>query len=204
MLGTGNKCSPKTHSDSVEKSKKVLAIVWGVLIAVGLIIYFAFPEYRSKEAISGFIRQYENQMFLVYLLICLARGAFLIPSTAFIFAGVLLFPDSPWMVLAISMIGVFAGAAIIYYFTEFLGFEKFFQKRFAHKTEFVQRKMERYGLWIVAAWAFFPVVPTDLVAYVAGVVRMKPWKFFLGILIGELPLVSLYVFGGNAVAGWLF
>lgn len=78
MLGTGNKCSPKTHSDSVEKSKKVLAIVWGVLIAVGLILYFAFPEYRSKEAISGFIRQYENQMFLVYLLICLARGAFLI------------------------------------------------------------------------------------------------------------------------------
>ena len=103
MLGTGNRCSPKTHSDSVEKSKKVLAIVWGVLIAVGLILYFAFPEYRSKEAISGFIRQYENQMFLVYLLICLARGAFLIPSTAFIFAGVcrrrdyLLLHRIPWL-----------------------------------------------------------------------------------------------------------
>lgn len=188
----------------MEKSKKILAIVWGLLIAVGLFLYFAFPEYRSKEAISGFIQQYENQMFLVYLLISVIRGAFLIPSTAFIFAGVLIFPDSPWLVMTISMVGVMAGAAIIYYFTEFLGFEKFFQKRFAHKMEFVHKGMDKYGIWIVAGWAFFPVVPTDLVAYVAGVVKMKPWKFFLGILLGELPLVGLYVFGGNAVAGWLF
>jgi uncharacterized membrane protein YdjX (TVP38/TMEM64 family) len=178
-------------------------IFWGLLILTGLGAYIFFPSYFTKEAISGFIQQYENQMFWVYLFISVARGAFLIPSTAFVFAGVIIFPDSPWLVLLISMIGVVAGAAIIYYFTEFLGFEKFFQKRFANKMDRVHRGMERYGIWIVAAWAFFPVVPTDLVAYVAGVVRMKPWKFFLGIIIGELPLVSLYVFGGNAVAEWI-
>jgi uncharacterized membrane protein YdjX (TVP38/TMEM64 family) len=184
MPGIGNNNSLQIPFDPLEKTKKVLMIFWGLLILTGLGAYIFFPSYFTKEAISGFIQQYENQMFWV-------------------FAGVIIFPDSPWLVLLISMIGVVAGAAIIYYFTEFLGFEKFFQKRFANKMDRVHRGMERYGIWIVAAWAFFPVVPTDLVAYVAGVVRMKPWKFFLGIIIGELPLVSLYVFGGNAVAEWI-
>jgi uncharacterized membrane protein YdjX (TVP38/TMEM64 family) len=188
----------------LEKVKKVLMVVWGLLIVVALGLYFIYPENFSREAISTFIQRYENQMFLLYLVISVVRGMFLIPSTAFVLAGVIIFPDSPWTVLVISMIGVLAGAAMIFYFTEFLGFEKFFQKRFANKMDRVHRGMEKYGIWIVATWAFFPVVPTDLVAYVAGVVRMKPWKFFLGILIGELPLVSLYVFGGNAVSGWLF
>lgn len=179
-------------------------IVWALLIVAGLGLYFIYPEHFTKEAISGFIKQYQNQMFLVYLLISMARGAFLIPSTAFVFAGVIIFPASPWLVLAISMVGVISGAAIIYYFTEFLGFEKFFQKRFANKMERVHAGMERYGIWIVAGWAFFPVVPTDLVAYIAGIVRMKAWKFFLGIFIGEIPLVTLYVFGGNALGDFLF
>jgi uncharacterized membrane protein YdjX (TVP38/TMEM64 family) len=178
-------------------------ILWALLILTGLGMYLFYPEWFTKEAISSFIQRYENQMFLVYLLISVIRGAFLIPSTAFVLAGVIIFPDSPWLVLTISMIGVMAGSAMIFYFTEFLGFEKFFQKKFANKMDRVHRGLEKHGIWIVALWAFFPVLPTDLVAYVAGVVRMKPWKFFLGIFLGELPLVSLYVFGGNAVAGWL-
>lgn len=180
-----------------------MMVVWGLLIVATLAALIFYPEYFTKEAISKFLLQYEDQVLLVYLLISMLRGALLIPSTAFVFAGAIIFPESPWLVLCISMIGVISGAAIIYYFTEFLGFEKFFQKRFAGKMDRVHRGMEKYGIWIVAGWAFFPVVPTDLVAYVAGVVRMKPWKFFLGIFLGELPLVSLYVFGGNAIGEWL-
>jgi uncharacterized membrane protein YdjX (TVP38/TMEM64 family) len=178
----------------MEKSKKIMLIVWLTLIAAGLTLYFIFPEHFTQENISAFVRAYEGQMLLVYFLICVARGAFLIPSTPFVLAGGILFPDNLWMVLAISMAGVMAGSCFIYYFTEFLGVDKVIQKRFGHKLERTRRGMDKYGFWIVVAWSFFPLVPTDLIAYVAGITRMPAWKFLPGVFLGELPIVSVYVF----------
>ena len=184
--------------------QKVLLGVWILLIVLGLGTYLIHPEWFTTEAIGGFIVTYKRHMLLVYFLISVARGIFLIPSTPFVMTGAALFPLDPWTVLVISMVGVMSGTAFIFYFTEFLGLDKPIQKRFGKKMEKVSLKMEKYGFWIVLAWAFFPIVPTDLVAYTAGITKMSPWKFFLGIFLGELPLVTFYVFTGQALGEWLF
>ena len=49
----------------------------------------------------------------------------------------------------------------------------------------IQRLLERHGLPIVIGWSFFPLLPTDAVCYVAGVVRMRIAKVLLGVAIGE-------------------
>ena len=56
------------------------------------------------------------------------------------------------------------------------------------------------GFWIVVGWSLFPFVPTDIVCYVAGTLRMQLGKFMLGVTIGEIPIVAFYVAGGT----WLF
>jgi uncharacterized membrane protein YdjX (TVP38/TMEM64 family) len=183
----------------MENAKKIMLYVWLALIAAGVVLAMIHPEWFTRDAIFEFVKAYEGQMLLVYLLICVGRGMFLIPSTPFVLAGGLLFHDNLWLVFAISMVGVLSGSAFIYYFTEFLGVDKIIQKRFAHKLEKTKAGMEKYGFWIVVAWSFFPLVPTDLIAYVAGITRMKPWKFFLGVFLGELPIVALYVFTGMAL-----
>lgn len=204
MPGTGNNSSPPILCNRLEKIKKALMVVWGVLILGSVGMYILYPERFTQAALSSFIAQYQNQMMLVYLLLSVLRGVFLLPSTPFILTGSILFPDALWLVLAISMAGVLLGAAMIFYLSTFLGFDRIFQKRYAAKMERVNKGMDRYGFWIVVAWAFFPVVPTDIIAYVASITRMRPWKFFLGIFLGEFPLVAFYVFTGNALGAYLF
>ena len=204
MHGAGNKCLPPIPFDDMEKVKKVLLFVWiGLIIAI-FILALIFPSWFSQENIFHFVKAYEGQMLLVYFLICIVRGIFLIPSTPFVLAGGLLFHDNLWMVFAISMMGVLAGSASIYYFTEFLGIDKILEKRFAKRLDKTKAGMKKYGFWIVVGWSFFPLVPTDLIAYVAGITKMKPLKFFLGVFLGELPIVAVYVFTGMAIEHLLF
>ena len=184
--------------------QKIFLAIWLLLIIAGLGTYFLHPEWFTPESLSAFIVEYRQHMLLVYLLISIGRGIFLIPSTPFVMTGAALFPHDPWTVFAISIIGVMAGTAFVFYFTEMLGLDKPIQKRFGKKMDKVAEKMEKYGFWIVLAWAFFPVVPTDLVAYTAGITKMSPWKFFTAVLLGELPLVGIYVFTGMALGEWLF
>ena len=62
--------------------------------------------------------------------------------------------------------------------------------------------MRRKGLWIVMAWSAFPFVPTDVICYVAGTLRMHVGTFLCGVALGELPIVGFYVLaGGRLFAG---
>jgi uncharacterized membrane protein YdjX (TVP38/TMEM64 family) len=59
------------------------------------------------------------------------------------------------------------------------------------------------GFFFVALWAFFPLVPTDLVCYVAGTTKMNYLKFILAVCAGELILCSFYIFFGGAVLDYV-
>ncbi|HHG84259.1 MAG TPA: TVP38/TMEM64 family protein, partial [Bacteroidetes bacterium] len=179
------------------KKKKILFVVWLLLIAVAVSFYFLFPEYFTVSAIQTGLQNYQGPLLLGYLGISLVRGIFFIPSTPFVLAGAIIFPNQAWMVVFISICGVLAGSTYVYFFTEYLEVEKVFRKNFKARFEKVKKGMTKYGLWIVVAWAFIPVVPTDLISYTAGVTKMPYWKFAIGILLGELPLVMLYVFFGG-------
>lgn len=205
MLGIGNWHSQKAAQETkMSLTQKIFLAIWILLILAGLGTYWLHPEWFTPESISGFIEKYHQHMLLVYFLISIGRGIFLIPSTPFVMTGAALFPHDPWTVFVISMAGVMAGTAFVFFFTEFLGLDKPIKKRFGKKMAKVSEKMEKYGFWIVLGWAFFPAVPTDLVAYTAGISKMSPWKFFSAIFLGELPLVAFYVFTGMALGEWLF
>ena len=69
--------------------------------------------------------------------------------------------------------------------------------------------LERHGLPIVIGWSFFPLLPTDAVVYVAGVVRMPLPKVLLGVAMKSLPVGTAYAVWtgigavGTAVVGIL-
>lgn len=178
-------------------------VIWLAATLSALSFYLLYPECFTAAAIRAFLQGSQGWMLLLYLAVSLGRGILLLPSTPFVLAGAMLFPDLRWTVFLISMAGVLGGATYIYYFTEFLGLDDLFQRKFARRFEQARNGMDRYGIWIVILWSFFPVVPTDLISYTAGVTRMPFWKFALGLLIGEVPLVALYVFTGMALGDWL-
>lgn len=177
---------------------------WAWLIAiVGALVWWACnPTAFTPERIRDFFQKYQSAAVIIYFLVSMIRGCFLIPGTPFVLAGVLLFPERPWLVFAISLLGMIVGSTIIYFFSDKLGFAEVLEKKHASGIATVRNRMKQHGMLIVVAWSFFPLVPTDLICYVAGVVRMNYTRFIIALTIGEAILIGAYVFLGASALSW--
>ena len=74
-----------------------------------------------------------------------------------------------------------------------LGLGDILRRRYATRVQSVENLLETYGFWGVAWGSFFPLLPTDLVAYLAGVFRMSFRSFVMAVTLGELPLIVFLV-----------
>jgi uncharacterized membrane protein YdjX (TVP38/TMEM64 family) len=188
----------------VKIARVTLVAAWAVLIGVSLYFYFSDPTVFSAANIAEFIRTFRSEIWLVYFAMSALRGFTLLPSTPFVLAGALTFPDQSLAVLLTSLAGIALSSTMIYFFSELLGFTEYFERRDPARIHAIKARLEHpLGFLFVAAWAFFPLVPTDLVCYLAGTARMNYWKFILAVLFGETILCSVYVFGGGSILSFL-
>ena len=132
----------------------------------------------------------------LYLLLGCLRGFTLIPATSLVLVGILFFPPGPLFVLTLA--GILASSASIYYFAGALHLEELLRRTHARHFDRVQALLNQHGLPMIAVWAFFPLAPTDLICYLAGVLRIRVWICLLGVAIGEGAICAIYIFLGQA------
>lgn len=162
--------------------------------------YVYDPSKFSAENIAEFLRRFSGLIWVIYLAFSIVRGITLLPSTPLVIAGTLLFPDQPFAVLIVSMTGIMLSSTMIYFFSEFLGFSEYFEDHNPELSHRIKAKLEHpLGFLFVSAWAFFPLVPTDLVCYLAGTTKMRYWEFFAAVFVGELILCICYIFFGGSL-----
>ncbi|MEP6787207.1 MAG: VTT domain-containing protein [Acidobacteriota bacterium] len=184
--------------------KRLGQILWIVCIAAGVSSYIVAPQLFTAENIAAFLIRFHNLIWLIYIAFSILRGLTLLPSTPLVIAGTMLFTGQPFTVLAVSIIGILLSSSMIYFFSEHLGFNEFFEGHKSELTHRIKTKLEHpLGSVFVALWAFFPLVPTDLVCYVAGTTKMNYGKFIVAIFVGELVLCSFYIFFGGAVLDYV-
>lgn len=169
---------------------------WIFVISIALIHYCISPQYYTADFLKNTLDNNHSIVFGAYLTISLIRSLFFLPSTIFVIMGVALYPDDPYLVLLISMVGIISGACWIYFSADILKIEQIFSIKSQHKIKKTEASINKYGFWIVLFWSFFPVVPTDLICYIAGYSKMNFSKFILALSIGEITLVSLYIWTG--------
>jgi uncharacterized membrane protein YdjX (TVP38/TMEM64 family) len=175
------------------------------VIVTGIAAYLYSPETFAPQNIAAFLEEFQNGALLIYLLISIVRGFTLLPSTPLVLAGTIMFPASPWLVLGVSLIGIIVSSSMIYWFSDLLGFDEYFESKKPHHVQKIKTKLEHpLGVGFVSLWAFFPLVPTDAVCYVAGSIRMHYAKFITAVFVGELVLCACYVFGGRHLFSLLF
>ena len=186
---------------TVGKIVRITAIgIWLCVIVAALALYFSRPSEFTAANIAAFIHTFESQILLVYLAMSALRGFTLLPSTPLVLAGTILYPSEPWLVLAIAIAGILISSSLIYFCSDALGFAQYFQNKKPLAIARIRRRLEHpYGLAFVALWAFFPLVPTDAVCYVAGSAKVHFPKFLSAVLIGEFILCSIYVFAANSL-----
>lgn len=184
------------HASSI--IRKVSLAVWLAVLVAGLGAYLLYPEEFTAGNIASFLERFHGWIWLAYFAMSALRGFTLLPSTPLVIAGTVLFPVQPAAVLAVSLVSIAISSSVIYFFSEYLGFAEYFENHKPHLSHKIKNRLEHpLGVVFVGAWAFFPLVPTDLVCYLAGTTKMNFAKFISAVLIGEAILCSLYIFGGG-------
>ena len=97
-----------------------------------------------------------------------------------------------------NLVGIITSSTIVYHFAGFLGLRDAFERKYPGKIQRVRSALGRKELPIIIGWSFFPVVPTDLIIYVASTLKIPLWRCLLGVLIGEGALNAFYIFSVNA------
>ena len=180
---------------TLHRLKQGFNILWlsTIILGIGYSIYS--PNTFTAQNISLFLETFGAYIWLGYILITFLRGLFLFPSTPFVIAGAILFPKHLLFVGVISIVGILFSATLLYFFAEKMGFGNYLTQKYPHKIDRVKKQLNtKKGKWLVALWALFPLVPTDIICYVAGLVQMKYYYMLGGIFIGEVLLVSIYLF----------
>lgn len=178
--------------------------IWLALVAILGGLLLLFPDWLNRESIAGFLDGLGALALFVYVALSLTRAALMIPCTPFVLAGGIAFPELLLLVWVISLAGVVVGAFLVYSFPSFGKYDEFLENKYPEKIALLNRQIHGpWSFWIIAGWSFFPLVPTDLICYVSGVVKLRFRKLITALLVGEVPLVTAYVYLGAGIGEWL-
>ena len=135
--------------------------------------------------------------YLAYLLIGCVRGFTLVPSTSLVLLAIPIFPPLPLFVLTLA--GILVSSMSIYYFSESLHLNDVFEGKHAARVKKLKEIFQANSMIIIFTWSLFPLVPTDLICYVCGVLRIDFRKFIFAVVLGEGLICGFYIFLGSYV-----
>lgn len=173
------------------KSKKITFCLWLILVAGVVITYILFPEKLSPSFLEEAVVAHPYETLIIYYLIISFKGLTFIPGTPFLLAGMLIF--SPTEVFIVNMAGIMTSSTIVYYFSQYLEFDVYFETKYSKYAHIIRAKLMDRELPIIVFWSFFPPAPTDLIVYVASTLRVNVLKCLLGIFIGEAIINAFYI-----------
>ncbi len=180
--------------------KKYFISAWFILISIGLYLHFFQPIFLQEQLQSAF----GLSIFFGYALFLILgslRGFTLIPVTYLILLGIIFFNPLPLFVMIV--IGIITSSISIYYFSEFMHFDAVFEKKYPKQILQLKSILSKHELPIIIFWSGFPFLPTDLICYVAGALRIDVKKFILGVILGEGFTSGLYIFFGHQLIKYL-
>lgn len=180
--------------------KLVVRILWASIILIALGTFLARPEWFTAEHVAHVLSNYPHFIWAAYLGTSCLRGFTLLPSTPFVLAGTLLFPQQPHWVLAGSVACIVFSSAMIYLLSPIWQIDQHFKPQ---KLDHIRERLNRpTGSFFVFLWSFFPAVPTDAICYVAGTLRVRLLPFLAAVALGELVICTVYVYlGGSIISG---
>ena len=186
---------------------------WTWLIPLGLLavlvgLYFAWPAYHdfideaygalasgSREEVEQWVKGFGPWGFAVILALMFMQTvlAFL-PSLLIMVVAVLAYGPVVGGFLAWG--GLLLAACLGYGIGRSFGPVVVDRLIGAKAERKMERFVERYGLWGIVAARISPVLSTDAVSIVAGLVGMRFWRFVLATAAGTLPLTVLVAWLG--------
>jgi uncharacterized membrane protein YdjX (TVP38/TMEM64 family) len=169
-----------------------------VALWVGTVVAALYVVLFHRELLRGELQSAASTSIViaggVYLLLGCVRGFTLVPATVLVVVAIPFF--APITLLLLTLAGILVSAANIYWFSRALHIDDVLVPRHARHVVRLQTALARYELPVIVGWSFFPLVPTDVIGYVCGTLRVNFAKYLVGIAIGEGTICALYIFLG--------
>lgn len=170
-----------------------LFALWLLVIAGALYLYFF-----KRELVQGELTDALSVSFwaaaITYVLIGSLRVFTLVPATFPLLVAIPFF--DPKVLLALTLLCIAISSSICYWFAEVLHVDELFERKYPDQIRRLKNTLQRYELPIIIGWSFLLFLPTDLLCYVCGSLKINFKKFLLGVLIGEGTVYAIYIFLG--------
>ena len=175
------------------------AILFVVLVMIVLVPFFIWGDplmnFFTEEGSVTWLRGYGNWAWVVAIILLI--GDLFLPIPATIIMAALGYIYGPIIGGIISAIGSFISGALGYWLCRLLG-ESVAIKILGQKEYDRGKNISiQVGGWVVALSRWLPVFP-EVVACMAGLVRMPARYFYLALACGSLPLGYTYAIVGNS------
>jgi len=183
--------------------KRKKHISYGLILTLILLIGFTkgvvfYLISSDADSVVNYLSSFENWTAIIFIFLVILEVLFaLIPPLVLYLVGGILF--GPFIGGIYALTGNVLGAGIAFqiskhWIRDFA--EKRVPKRIKNKFD---KLSEKHGPLAVFILRLNPFTTTDLVSYLAGVSKMKFWKFLLSTALGLIPLVFIQTYLGQSV-----
>lgn len=173
-----------------------LFALW-VTVACGALYLYFF----RREAVQAELRDALSASFwaasIAYLLIGALRAFTLVPATFPLLVAMPFF--DPWVLLALTIPCIAISSSVCYWFAEALHLDEAVEKKYPKQIAQLKQLLQSYQLPIIVGWSFMLFLPTDVLCYVCGSLKINYKKFLVGVLLGEGTVYAIYIFLGDWV-----
>lgn len=176
--------------------RRLLVAIWAV-VAVTAIGLFLFQRDLIDDLMHDTAGTSLAAAATLYVVFACLRGFTLIPLTSLVLVGIVVFP--PGLLFSLTMVGIVVSSLAVYYFAGALHIEELLRAKHAGILERVRSLLDRYGFFIIVAWSFFPLTPTDLICYLSGVARINVYVYLAGVIVGKGGICAVYIYFGDAL-----
>lgn len=186
------------------KKKNIAKILLLICIALCILAYFAIPVVHSKVgqifmlfhpgsvwSVAGYIRSYETYAVAASFLLMVFQAVAAPVSARFIIAAnAMVF--GLWKGIFLSWAGLLAGALVCFGVGRIAGRDTVEKLVLKNGMEEADRRVEKYGKYVVLAGRLFLFEFSDYLSYAAGITGMKIFHFLAVAGIGQIPMIFLY------------
>lgn len=171
-----------------------LFAVWLLIVGGALYVYF-FERTFAEAELRGALSTSTVVASILYMLLGSLRAFTMVPATFLLFVAMPFF--DPELLLLTTLVGIATSSSIAYFFAEALHMDAVFERKYPVQIQKLKASLKRYQLRIIIGWSFFLLLPTDLICYVCGSLRINFKKFLFGVMVGEGTIYAIYIYLGD-------
>jgi uncharacterized membrane protein YdjX (TVP38/TMEM64 family) len=175
------------------------------IVLCGLLLQWTqLGRYIKPEAIQAAIQSVGPLAPMFYLILYSIAPVFFVPGWIITIAGGLAF-GAVWGT-ALTVVGATIGATLAFYVARYLG-RDFVARLLKGKFKALDDQAGRHGFQVIFFLRLIPLVPFNVLDYVAGISKIGARDYILGTFLGIIPGTFAYVYLGSSLThidSWQF